>query len=292
MSIDSIIKNSFDLHVHIGPEIIPRKFTVPSLIIKETGNIAGMALKNHFFSTVPFINEVKSPKLVLVGSVVLNNFSGGINSDTIYAASTLTRKPFIVWFPTVSSNQFLKNSRWEIAPEWVQKSGFKARLSKSILGISIVDSNGKCTPQTIEVLKAIKQSNAILATGHISWQESYALIKAAAAIGIKRMIVTHPIYQKIAMPIAVQKQLTEFGAKIEECFSMYSIDKISITEIASQIKSVGYRNCILSSDVGQSFSPPPSVALKIFSQFLSREGVSQNELATMLIDNPKALIEI
>ncbi|MEK9143511.1 MAG: DUF6282 family protein [Patescibacteria group bacterium] len=292
MTIDTIIRRSIDLHVHIGPEIIPRKFTVPTLITEETGNIAGMALKNHFFPTVPFINEINSPEIILIGSVVLNNFVGGLNPDGVYAASTLTKKPFIVWFPTVSSKQFLSNSRWEIAPEWVQRQDFFARASKTVNGIELLDANGKLKRETVNVLKAIKQAGAILATGHISWQESLKLVKAANALGIKKIIVTHPIYQKIAMPIAVQKHLTTYGAKIEHCFSMYSIDNIPISEIASQIKAVGYQNCIMSSDVGQTFSPSPSIALKTFSQLLAREGISLGELTKMLVDNPQELIAI
>lgn len=292
MTIDSIIRRSIDLHVHIGPEIIPRKFTVPTVIAQQTGRIAGMALKNHFFSTVPFMNEINSSKLMLLGSVVLNNFVGGINPDAVYAASTLTKRPFIVWFPTVSSNQFLKNSQWEIAPEWVQRKGFIARASNAVDGIDILGANGKLKNEAMRVLKVTKQTKAVLATGHISWKESLALVKTAIALGVKKIVVTHPIYQKIAMPIAVQKQLATYGAKIEHCFSMYSIDNIPISEIASQINAVGYNNCIISSDVGQTFSPSPSEALKKFSQLLIEEDVSLGHLTTMLVDNPKKLISV
>ncbi|MBI4064857.1 hypothetical protein HY409_00600 [Candidatus Gottesmanbacteria bacterium] len=292
MTIDTIIRRSIDLHVHIGPEIIPRKFIVPTLLAGQTGRIAGMALKNHFFSTVPFINEINKTKLMLIGSVVLNTFVGGLNPDAVYAASTLAKETFIVWFPTVSSKQFLKNSPWEIAPEWVKRKNFMARTSKEVDGIDIIDTNGKLKNEAIRVLKVIKKTGAILATGHISWKASLALVKAASAMGIKKIIVTHPIYQKIAMPVDVQKQLTRYGAIIEQCYSMYLIDKIPISTIASQIKAVGYQYCVISSDVGQAFSPAPSVALKRFSRLLIREGTSLEQLTTMLVKNPKRLIGI
>lgn len=290
MTINSITCRAIDLHVHVGPEIIPRKFTVPTLVANETGKIAGMALKNHFFSTVPFINEISQPNLTLVGSVVLNNFVGGINPEAVYAASTLAKRPFVVWFPTVSSKQFLQNSKWEVAPEWVQCRDFIARASRAVNGIRIVDENGKLENNAVRVLRVIKEIGAILATGHISWKESLVLVKAATGLGIKKIIVTHPIYQKIAMPVAVQKQLARLGAIIEQCYSMYSLDKIPISKIAGQIRAVGYQNCIISSDVGQAFSPSPSEALAIFSRLLMKERVSLSGLATMLISNPKMLI--
>ena len=157
-------------------------------------------------------------------------------------------------------------------------------------GIRLLDRANKLTSATIAVLNAIKQTDAILATGHVSWQESRVLIKKAANIGIKRIIVTHPIYQRVAMPMTVQKELARLGAKIEQCWSMWKIDNIAIKEIANQIKSLGAVNCIITSDSGQSFSPPPYEALYDFCMALFKENISFRELKTMCVTNPKKLI--
>ena len=139
---------------------------------------------------------------------------------------------------------------------------------------------------------AIKDVDAILATGHIPWEESRELINIAVQkFKIKKTIITHPIYQKINMPLEVQKELAKTGALIEHCFSMYSIDKIPIAKIAEQIKYVGAENCILSSDVGQSFSKSPSEALLEFISLLSQNNVTEKELVTMLVDNPNKIIK-
>lgn len=291
-NISTIIKRAYDLHVHIGPEIIPRKYSVSTLIKNEQGNIAGMALKNHFFPTTPFIREVKPNRLQLFGSVTLNNFVGGLNADAVYAASTLADKRFIVWFPTVSAQKFLKESTWEIAPEWVQKKTFRSRKASTVKALTVFDAKNTLSKECIDVLKAIKETNAILATGHISWQESYALIRQANAMGIRTMIVTHPIYQRIAMPIVMQKKLAAMGAKIELCWSMWKIDNIPIANIAAEIKAVGTKNCILSSDSGQAYSLAPSVVLKEFCDALLKEGITTDELKIMLITNPKNILGI
>ncbi|MBI2085208.1 MAG: hypothetical protein HYT71_01710 [Candidatus Aenigmarchaeota archaeon] len=50
---------------------------------------------------------------------------------------------------------------------------------------------------------------------------------------------------KIGMPISVQKELAKNkGVYIEQCYSMYSIDKISMEKIAEQIKKIGAEKCI------------------------------------------------
>lgn len=71
-------------------------------------------------------------------------------------------------------------------------------MNKKILVKSniIFDDDKKINKEVESVLCVIKESGAILATSHLSWQESYALVKfAAKKIGIEKIIITHPVYQ-------------------------------------------------------------------------------------------------
>lgn len=288
--LQTIIKNSIDLHVHIGPEIIPRKYTIQSLDIEEGGKLYGAVLKNHFYPTSPLIKSANVKNIKMFGSVVLNNSVGGLNKEAVYSASLFLKTPLIVWFPTINAKQFLKHSEYEIPPEWVGSSLNKFRKANSVKSLTVLDKNNKINLETLEVLKMIKGTNSILATGHISWEESVVLVEKAQQLGIKKIIVTHPIYQRIDMPVEIQKQLAALGAKIELCYSMYSIDKISMGKIAGQIKKIGPENCILSSDMGQKFSLSPSDALYKFSVYLNNLGVSLRDLKKMLVDNPMILL--
>lgn len=292
-NIEDLIKNAIDIHFHIGPEVIPRKYNrIEDLIKNQAGKIKGIVLKNHFYPTSPFLKQTYNNKPILIGSVTLNNFSGGLNPESIYAASIISKRPIIVWFPTIDASNFLRKSDYEIPWEWVQKKEFKARLSKNIRGINILNKNKELTPQTKKILTAIKKTNAILATGHISWQESKVLADRALDMGIKKIIITHPIYQRINMPVKEQRKLARKGCFIEICYSMYYIDKIPMKGIASQIKIIGYKNIVLSSDVGQSFSPSPSQVLKEFGMLLIKEGITLNMLEYMMVKNPSEVVSI
>jgi len=284
--IRQMVKKSYDLHFHMGPEIIPRKFNnLLELDDCEKNNIAGIALKNHFYPTAPLIKQLKvKSKLNYIGSIVLNNFIGGLNSEAIYASSLLSNKPIIVWFPTVNAENFLKNSISEIPSEWVNKKNFKTRNSSKITPVRLIDN------EVIDVLKMIKKTKSILATGHISADESIQLVSQALEIGIKKIIITHPIYQKIDMVIDDQIYLAKKGCYLESCYSMYSIDKIPIGKIAYQIKKVGPDQIILSSDVGQKFSPISSQALFNFAQLLLKEGITMDMLYQMLVINTNKII--
>lgn len=288
--IEEIIKQTIDIHYHVGPEIIPRKFDVEQLIEKEEGKIGGFVLKNHFYPTRTMAINPKNSKMKLFGGIVLNNFVGGLNPEAVYASALLDPSPIMVWFPTINAENFLKKSEYEIAPEWIRSNSFSARKTKNINAVRIAEDRA-LTQKTLDVLKMIKQCNAILATGHISWEESKMLTKKARRMGIQ-VVTTHPIYQRINMPVKIQKELAEKGCFIEQSYSMYSIDKIPIKKIAQQITIVGSKSVILSSDMGQSFSPPASVALKRFCKLLMKEGVELDELYTMLVTNPKKLLGI
>jgi hypothetical protein len=285
------VKSFIDLHVHIGPEVLPRKYTVRKIIKEQTGKLRGMALKNHFYPTAPLIKSEGESDLILIGSVTLNNYLGGLNPEAIYASAKLSSKPIIVWFPTINAENFLKRNKYEIPLEWVGRD-FKSRLSSEVKGIKIIDTGGELTKETVDVLKVIKDNNCILATGHISWEEAKVLVIEAYKIGIRKIIVTHPIYQLIDMPIEIQKKLSKLdGVYIEQNYAMHSIDKISIEKIAKQIKFIGAKNCIISSDTGQIISPSPNEALEKFTELLKQQGITEKELKIMGEENPRKLLK-
>ncbi|OGH67406.1 MAG: hypothetical protein A3B90_03080 [Candidatus Magasanikbacteria bacterium RIFCSPHIGHO2_02_FULL_41_13] len=296
MNIQKIIQQSIDLHVHVGPEIIPRKFTIPELAQYEKGKLKGIAVKNHFFPTVAMDSRTKISlqEPIIIHSLVLNHYTGGWNPDIIRASAELSPRPIIVWFSTLHTECFLSHTKYEIAEEWIDKTKRKKvsmKKAKDIPALTLFNKNGQFKQDVIDVLRTIKKYKAILATGHLSSKESEKLVSyAIKKIGIKKVIITHPIYQKIAMPIPAQIKLAKLGAYIEHCYSMYSIDNIPLDKIAEAIKLVGAKNSILSSDVGQTFSKSPSETLKDFVKALQKRKISEDEIKRMLIFNPSKLI--
>lgn len=293
MTINDILKKSIDLHIHIGNEIIPRRYNVSKLVDSERGKLAGVAVKNHFFPTI-IGKEEELGDFRVIHSVTLNHYVGGLNPEAVRATAQLSKGPIIVWFPTIHAKTFLEESEKEIPEEWIDpklRNRISLRNAKNIAPISVLDEKGNLSEGAKKILAVVKEFDAILATGHLSWQESQKIVNTAVRdYGIKRIIITHPIYQKINMPVEVQLELANLGACIEHCYSMHSIDKIPVQEIAKQINQVGADRCILSSDVGQTFSPSPSESLQIFSELLVGQGITLTELKKMLVTNPTKLI--
>jgi hypothetical protein len=285
-----IVKRAYDLHVHIGPEVIPRKFTAQSLEIAEKDNLAGCVLKNHYYSSAAMFDAKAVDGIELFGSVVLNNSVGGMNSEAIFAASFVSKQPILVWFPTINSEQFLRSNKYEIAPEWVEDKSLKLKPANEVRPV-MATSDGELLPKTKKVIETIALVKGVLATGHIAAKECILVAQLARSMGVP-VIITHPIYQHISMTIEQQKYLAGLGCFIEQTYSMYSMDSYSIAAIADQIKAVGPRFVVLSSDVGQKFSPKPSEALAIFAKLLVGQGFTLKDIETMMIANPKKVLGI
>lgn len=288
--LNNMITRAIDLHVHIGPEIIPRKYTAQSLADAERGKIAGCVLKNHFYPTAGMFDIKNIKGIQLFGSCVLNNSVGGMNAEAIYAASLVAPKPLIVWFPTLNSEQFLRRNKYEIAPEWVEDKSIRLKPASETIPV-LVSKNSHLLPEVKRVIEMVALVKGVLATGHIAANESFLVAKYARRLNIP-VIVTHPIYQYINMPINMQKDLAAMGCYIEQSYSMFSMDGVAIDKIANQIKAVGPNSVVLSSDVGQSFSPSPSAALLLYCELLLKKGIGLSELEIMLVKNPRNILQI
>lgn len=287
-----ILNNAIDLHVHCGPDIIPRKFDLQSLFSLESGKLRAIAIKNHSMPVISGLKLKSKDKPQFIFSVTLNHFVGGFNPEAIRALAIIAEKPIIVWFPTIHAKNFLSQVDSEVPYKWVGKSNNKFLKSSQIDGLTILDNKGKIKSSVINVLKMIKKFDSVLATGHLSWKESKILVNLAVKkIGIKKIIITHPIWPKVAMPLKIQKELADLGAWIEFCYSSFSINKIPISAIAKSIMEVGTDKCIITSDVGQEFSKNPHEALSEFYDLLSVEGLSEDDLKKMICDNPARLME-
>ena len=289
--LNQIIRQTIDMHVHIGPEVIPRKFTAAGLVRAQRGKLAGAVAKNHCYPTVFATAKVPAGDFRLVPGLVLNNFVGGLNPDAVYATALLANGPFVVWLPTTHAEQFLAESEYEIAPEWVADKRLTLRRSKDVTPV-LVSRNGRLTAAARRTIDAVAAAGAVLATGHISWRETELVAAYAQRAGVRAVIVTHPIYQHIQMPIDVQRRLAAQGCFMEQCYSMYKLDSIPIATIAAEVKAVGAQSIILSSDVGQAFSPDPDQALMEFGQLLMKQGITLPDLRTMLVDNPRRILGI
>jgi hypothetical protein len=149
-------------------------------------------------------------------------------------------------------------------------------------------------PEVVEIVDAIAAHDAVLATGHISVDESFALLRLASERGVLRMVVTHASEPVPNMSVAQQKEAVAMGALIEHSL-MATTDccspRVPWESFCDQLRGVGVENVVLSSDFGQ---PPNGEPVHAFGERLEKlrgTGFSEEEIRIMTRDNPRRLIE-
>ncbi len=280
---DRLISGSIDMHLHPGPDSY--KCRVDALEAANQAKQAGMkaiVIKNHFYPTAPIAMMVNQlvPDFKVFGSVCLDYEMGGLNVHAVAYSARAGAK--VVWMPTFSSANSISKMRGLGLP--LQGEGY-----------SILDDKGQVLPEIHSILAIIKQFNMVLATGHISPAETFALEKEARRLGINKFVVTHPLDHEFFSQAFTKQDLVQLagnGAFIEFTFIalLASEFRHDPAEMVDVIKTVGAEHCIVSTDLGQSFNPLPVEGLRMFIFTLIKYGVTEDEITLMTQINPGKLL--
>ena len=162
-------------------------------------------------------------------------------------------------------------------------------------GITIFDANGCISPAVNRILDMIAPSECVLGTGHLSPEESVALIQRASERGVRRILVTHPEWEGTFFPLELQRRLVaEAGVLFERCYvsTTHRCGFTPMKTIADAIAETGVENTLLSTDLGQPDTPPPVEGLRLFAEQLRSFGFSVDDLRRMTAEIPCALLGI
>lgn len=289
---DGILEGMIDLHIHVGPDYVPRYGD--SLRLAREADSKGMkaiVIKTHLASTVGSAHAANQLglRVKVFGGIALNWPTGGLNVRTVIA--TLKSGGKVIWLPTTDAEYAIKKAR---EGHWIKAYVDTSSFGKKIEPISILDESGKLKEEAHEILRICKEYDAILASGHISPQECLALAKESRAIGYDRLEITHPNAWTEDFTMDVLRELTSLGATLTLSYGVCSSynGKQDPKEIVSIIKEVGAQSCVLITDYGQVYSPSPVEGLRAFYYLLLRFGVTQKELDMMTKENPSRLLNL
>jgi len=256
--------------------------------------MGGYAIKSHYFCTAERAELVRSvyPECDAVGTITLNRSVGGINPAAVEMAGRADTK--LVWFPTSDSaherkHVFDGNPNKKL-PYWAQILIDMENEGIAAPPISILDEAGKLTDETITVLEIIAKYEMILATSHISHEETFAVVKEAKNRGVKRIIITHADFPTTMYTIEEQKELTSYGAVIEHCYTTWATGKIALETSIEQIKALGAERVIIATDLGQKTAIYPDEGMAVYAQKLIEAGVSEDDIRQMFVHNQRMLL--
>lgn len=280
-----------DLHAHASPSIFPRRFD--DVTLAEHAAASGMSalvIKAHEGSSVEraLLAGRAVPGIRVYGGVVLNRFVGGFNPQAVEVALALGGR--IVWMPTLHAENHL---RFYGGPDFREQP---TRLGgRKLAPLTTFDGRGRLRKEVHEVLDVVAgHSEAVLSSGHLGAAETRAVFREAGRRGIDRLVVAHPGLPVTGFALDLQKELAGMGAVMEHTYlpHLSRWGGLSVAVTAEHIRGVGVDRCLLSSDLGQSMSPPPAEGLIRFGQALLEHGLSRDDVGRMLVELPSALLGV
>jgi hypothetical protein len=266
-----------DMHIHTAPDIRPRYCddVQAAREAKEAG-MRAILLKSHITLTAD--RAIVAQKVVgdihVFGSLVLNAPVGGLNPEAVEVALKMGAKE--IWMPTFS------------AANEVNQRGEEG-------GITIFTEGDKVHPNVHEIANLVHQADAILATGHISIEESLAMVHIAREHSLRKILITHPESSIIRMPIETQVELAGKDLYFERCYvetTPPTGSKVTIQEIAAGIRHVGVASTIITSDFGLASLPAPVQGMREYITKLLGEGIQLHEINQMASENPAYLLNL
>ena len=290
-----LIRGGYDLHVHSAPDVLPRKMTDIEMArrIEESG-MAGYAIKSHYFCTSERAQIIRElfPACDAVGTMTLNSSVGGINPSAVEMAARSGAK--LIWFPTCDSaheRAYVLSGKYKKQPYWATIVQEMAADGNAAPTVTVLDEQGGLTEEAWTVLRVMAKYNLILATSHMSHEETFALVKGAAETGVKKIIITHADFPTTFYTVEEQKKLVDLGAYIEHCYTTWATGKVDLETSIEQIKAIGADHVILATDLGQKTNIYPDEGMLAYATKLYEAGMSAEDVRKTTVYNPAALLK-
>ena len=282
--IDGLLKNSIDMHLHHGPVAGATRFD--ALELAEQAQQAGMkciVLKDSGYPNAPLASMIQKmvPGIDVFGSICLNFNCGGLNYHAVESSAQLGAR--VLWMPTYASANSINKFRALGVPLEGE-------------GISILDAHGQLVSEIRPILSIVKKYDMVLASGHISPAEIFALLEEALRLGLQKLVITHPLDKEFSDQIPSMeelKQMARMGAFIEHTFVCHLPTEFchNPAHTVEAIRQIGADHCIMSTDLGLfTYNPPPAEGFRLFIATLLRNGISPEEIELMAKVNPARLL--
>lgn len=282
-----MLKDAIDMHLHPGPSIQLRRmdFLQMAKSAAEVG-LKGIVFKPSEFCSMDraYAAEKVTQGIKVFGGIVLDNFVGGLNPHAVDVA--IKRNAKFIYMPVFDALHTRK--RTELVPV------YKALVDKEKPSITIFDSERRLKPEVLKIIEIIsKAKDVVLATSHLSPEESIALTDEAKSKGVKYVVITHATATIVGATIEQQKEMVEKGAIIEHvwscCLPRPERQGQNPAEIAEAIKAIGAKHCVLGTDMGNYYHHPIE-GFRSFILTMKGLGISDEEIDIMTKENPARIL--
>jgi hypothetical protein len=265
-----------DLHTHAAPSLLPRHGDDRRTVEAERAQgFSTVVLKAHEGSTV---ERAAAAGAGVFGGIVLNSPVGGANPDAVEVAARLGGR--VVWMPTVSSRTHKAGAS---APELSVHRGFE------LGAVDVLADDGTLLPAWHDVLDVVAAHDLLLASGHLSADETVVLFRTAKQHGVQRLLVNHPKMAFLHWNDEAAAALQELDAYLEVGILP---DLLGDAEHASLTLADSYPTSLLAfgGDLGHAEHDPLAVAVAPWLQRLEKRVGAEVAAAIMTTQSRSLLL--
>lgn len=282
----NLLEGAIDAHIHSCPDIFPRIMNDIELALsaKEEG-MRAILLKNHVALTADRA-EIASQQtdFPVFGAIALNLPVGGLNLHAVEVALKLGAKE--VWLPTIHSKNHIAQKDHVPA--------FTKEIKDDIEGIYVLNEDGTLKEELYPIFKKIAEYDVVLGTGHVTVEETKVVVKEAAEVGVKKIVVTHPLASFAKFTIEDMKEVLDSGAMfLEHTYNEVTRQvtyPITQKEIADTIRAIGAKYTLMTTDAGQWLNPIPVQSMGIYIKDMLDLGISEEDVRMMVSTNPARML--
>jgi hypothetical protein len=265
----ALVRGAYDLNVRLSADATSRGADDVELAssFAEVG-LAGFVLTSGYFPTAERAAAVRSavPGIDAVGAITLNGSVGGMNPVAVELAGRSGARVVLLRAPDPDG------------PEGVTADP-----------IEVVASDGQVLAATREVLRVIARRDMTLVTGHLDPAETDAVVDAAAAAGVRRIVVSDPGTTSERMGVDRQRRLAAKGALLERSLATPHTGRVPWGLLLEHIRTVGAAHSVLSSGLGGPSGPPAEDGLALLADRLLGGGFTEEEIRIMAVQNTRWL---
>jgi len=310
---DPALKGAIDMHAHQDPDSFGPSYgqaarSIDALDLYTRAKASGMRgfiIKGHLDQTAGLAYYMRKlhPEMEIFGGMGSNLTTGTkVNPWAItHMAEMKGGWGRIVWMPSWDS----ENSVHKLArrpPAYVAVAECKG-LPFWISYPKPCPDGGELLPEVKDALQTIakaktRDSNGdlILATGHNSPPEVKLMVKEAVRVGVKHIIITHPLLDIVDMTMEEIKETVAMGPEIYAEFTSQFGNPNARPEVVKRhiegIRAAGVEHAFISSDTGQLNSNWQPDALANAAKALRANGFTERELDLLLKINPAKILGI
>jgi hypothetical protein len=294
---DELLRGAIDMHAHGYPQFTlnmpPRVNDLEWAQAALEAGMAGFVIKSHMWPTTTsayLLNQIVEG-IKVFGSITLNYVVGGLSPLAVQIAAESGAK--VVFMPTWSAKNDMDKGKHYFTRMRPYVTTIDS-ATENLPGLKLTGADGALIPDVVEIIGLCKKYDMVLASGHISIEESLALCKEATKAGVK-FVLTHPLNSPlVGATLDQQKEVARMGGYVEHVFigCMPMHQRMHPKTIAEAIEYVGYKHCIMSSDCIEAWNPKPPEVLRMFIASMMTLGIPEDAIYHMTHTNPGRLMNL